>query len=113
MPAHLSLPQRDADQQLGGETRLRKASDAPEIDDRFGLVLIDCQPSLGKLVSNALIAASGVLIVTEPSIDASAGVANIVATIDTARKHFNAGLEMMGVVLNKAPPRSRDFRRPN
>jgi chromosome partitioning protein len=113
IPANLSLAQRDADRQRGGQTRLRKALDAPEIADRFGLVLIDCQPSVGTLVSHALIAASGVLIVTEPSIDASAGVANTMATIDTVRKHFNEGLEIMGVVLNKVPPRSREaeFRR--
>jgi len=112
IPADLSLAQRDADQQLGAEMRLRKALDSPDLADQFKLVLIDCQPSVGKLVSNALIAASGVLIVTEPSIDASAGVANIMATIETVREHFNPGLEVLGVVLNKVPPRSReaDFR---
>ncbi len=34
-------------------------------------------------MSNALIAATGVLIVTEPSIDASAGVANVMDSIET------------------------------
>jgi chromosome partitioning protein len=108
IPANLSLAQRDADQQLGAEMRLRKALDTPELAERFGLVLIDCQPSVGKLVSNALIAATGVLIVTEPSIDASAGVANIMATIDTVREHFNPSLDVVGVVLNKVPARSRE-----
>lgn len=112
VPADLSLAQRDADQQLGAEMRLRKALDSPEIAERFDLVLIDCQPSVGKLVSNALIAASGVLVVTEPSIDASAGVANVMATIDTVREHYNDSLAVLGVVVNKVPPRSReaDFR---
>ncbi|MDN5758890.1 MAG: hypothetical protein L0H59_10200 [Tomitella sp.] len=34
------------------------------------------------------------------------------ATIETVREHYNIGLEMLGVVLNKVPPRSReaDFR---
>ncbi|NKS92687.1 AAA family ATPase [Rhodococcus hoagii] len=107
IPADLSLAQRDADQQLGAEMRLRKALDSPDLSERFGLVLVDCQPSVGKLVSNALIAATGVLIVTEPSIDASAGVANIMDTIETVREHYNPELEVLGVVLNKVPPRSR------
>lgn len=112
IPADLSLAQRDADQQLGAEMRLRKALDSPDLAERFGLVLVDCQPSVGKLVSNALIAATGVLIVTEPSIDASAGVANVMDTIETVREHYNPDLEILGVVLNKVPPRSReaDFR---
>ncbi|NKW53244.1 hypothetical protein GS933_18335 [Rhodococcus hoagii] len=40
-------------------------------------------------MSNALIAATGVLIVTEPSIDASAGVANVMDSIETVREHYN------------------------
>lgn len=108
IPANLSLAQRDADQQLGAEMRLRKALDSPELVERFQLILIDCQPSVGKLVSNALIAATGVLIVTEPSIDASAGVANVMDTIETVREHYNPDLKIIGIVLNKVPPRSRE-----
>ncbi|NKU66383.1 AAA family ATPase [Rhodococcus hoagii] len=104
IPADLSLAQRDADQQLGAEMRLRKALDSPDLSERFGLVLVDCQPSVGKLVSNALIAATGVLIVTEPSIDASAGVANIMDTIETVREHYNPELEVLGVVSTKSLP---------
>lgn len=108
VPANLSLAQRDADQQLGAEMRLRKALDSPDLLAEFDLVLIDCQPSVGKLVSNALIAATGVLIVTEPSIDASYGVSNVLNTIDTVREHYNPDLEVLGIVLNKVPPRSRE-----
>ncbi|MBM4496983.1 AAA family ATPase [Rhodococcus hoagii] len=84
--------------------RLRKALDAPDLAERFGLVLVDCQPSVGKLVSNALIAATGVLIVTEPSIDASAGVANVMDSIETVREHYNPDLEVLGVVLKRSRP---------
>ncbi len=37
--------------------RLRKALDAPDLAE-LSAVLVDCQPSVGKLVSNALIAAT-------------------------------------------------------
>ena len=112
IPATLSLAQRDNDTQLGAEMRLKKALDSPDLDAKFGLVLIDCQPSIGKLVSNALIAASGALIVTEPSIDASSGVANTLTTVETVREHYNQDLSVLGVIVNKVPARSReaDFR---
>lgn len=108
IPATLALAQRDADTQLGAEMRLRKALDTPAVDNSFDLVLIDCQPSIGKLVSNALIAANGVLIVTEPSIDANAGVANTLETVDTVREHYNPDLRVRGVIINKVPPRARE-----
>ncbi|MBM4608570.1 AAA family ATPase [Rhodococcus hoagii] len=112
IPADLSLAQRDADQQLGAEMRLRKALDAPDLAERFGLVLVDCQPSVGKLVSNALIAATGVLIVTEPSIDASAASPTSWTRSRLSASTTTPTSNVLGVVLNKVPPRSReaDFR---
>lgn len=107
IPADLSLAQRDSDQQLGAEMRLRKALDTPDLDT-YELILIDCQPSVGKLVSNALIAATDVLIVTEPSIDSSGGVRNIMASIETVREHYNPELRIAGIILNNVPARGRE-----
>lgn len=103
----LSLAERDGDQALGSEHRLRKALDTDALGS-FELVLIDCQPSVGKLVSNALIASDSVLIVTEPSVSASQGVANVMHTVDTVKELFNPALELLGVILNRVPPRSRE-----
>lgn len=108
VPANLALAQREADTQLGAELRLRKALDSPELTALFDLVLIDCQPSVGKLVSNALIAATGVIIVTEPGIDASTGVARTLETIDRVREFYNPTLAVLGVVVNKVPARGRE-----
>lgn len=108
IPADLSLAARDSDQQLGAELRLRKALDSDELRQRFPLVLIDCQPSIGKLVSNALLAADGALIVTEPSIDASTGVENVLQTISTVQEYYNSSLAVAAVILNKVPARSRE-----
>lgn len=103
----LTLAERDGDSKLGSEHRLKKAF-ATEALDAFHLVLIDCQPSVGKLVQNALIASTGVLVVTEPSVNASQGVANIMSSVATVQELFNPALAIAGVVLNKVPPRSRE-----
>lgn len=112
IPAVLELADRDSDTALGAELRLRKALDSTELREAFDLCLIDCPPSVGRLVSNALIAADKVLIVTEPSFMASQGVAKILDTIETVRENYNPDLATAGVILNRVPARSReaDFR---
>lgn len=108
IPANLELAERDSDTTLGSEQRLRKALDDPDLQNRFQLALIDCPPSVGRLVSNSLIAADLVLIVTEPSYPASQGVANLLDTIATVREHYNPELTVAGVVVNKVPARVRE-----
>lgn len=97
--AELALAARDADQNIGNELRLRKTLDSPEID-RYDLILIDCQPSVGKLVANALAAADAALIVTEPARMALKGVSNVLDTIEQVREYFAPNLETAGIVLN-------------
>lgn len=112
IPSALELAERDSDTTLGSELRLRKALNSDELREQFDLCLIDCPPSVGRLVSNALIAADAVLIVTEPSFMASQGVAKITETIETVRDNYNDALRTAGVVINRVPARSReaDFR---
>ncbi len=108
IPASLELAERDTDTRLGSEHRLAKALDDPELRKGFQLCLVDCPPSLGRLVSNALIAADRLLVVTEPSYPASQGVANIMQTLETIREHYNPRLQLAGVIVNKVPARGRE-----
>lgn len=108
IPADLSLAERESDTALAGELRLRKALDDDELRKRFDLCLIDCPPSVGRLVSNALIASDAVLIVTEPSVMASQGVAKILDTIETIRDNYSPDLVTAGVVINRVPARGRE-----
>jgi len=102
----LSLANRDQDQMVGRETRLRTALEGGT--DRWDAVLIDCPPSLGQLTVNALVAADVALLVTEPRASSVDGLASIVRTIATVRRHFNERLRIAGVVVNKVRPRARD-----
>jgi chromosome partitioning protein len=66
---------------------------------RYDYVLIDCLPSLGLLVINALRAADGVVIPVQADFLAVQGLAQILETISAVRTRLNPGLEIYGVLL--------------
>ncbi|WP_239021861.1 ParA family protein [Nocardioides jishulii] len=70
---------------------------APALD-RYDVILIDCQPSLGLLTVNALTAADGVLIPLECEYFALRGVALLKTTIDKVQERLNPKLEVDGVL---------------
>lgn len=109
IPASLALAERDVDVALGSEFRLRKALDGLE---GFDLVLVDCPPSVGRLVTNGLVAADHVLVVTQPAAPSLMGVANVTSTVNVVAEHYNPGLAVVGIVVNLLPVRQReaDFR---
>lgn len=104
----LDLADFDTVGAIGVEQRLRAALSDPLIADRFDLVLIDCPPSLGKLVSNALVAADAALVATEPSFMASRGVAKVLTAVEAIRRYYNPGLVVAGVLLGRVPARGRE-----
>jgi len=108
IPADLDLADLDAVSGLGVEQRLRAALDSDEIRQRYPLILIDCPPSIGKLVSNALIAADTALVATEPSFMASRGVAKILDAIETITRYYNPSLRVAGVLLGRVPAQGRE-----
>jgi chromosome partitioning protein len=69
-----------------------------KVSDRYDVILIDCQPSLGLLTVNALTAAHGVLIPLECEFFALRGVALLVETIDKVRDRLNPALELDGIL---------------
>ena len=66
--------------------------------EKYDLILIDCQPSLGLLTVNALTAADGVLIPLECEYFALRGVALLKTTIDKVKERLNPKLEIDGVL---------------
>lgn len=104
----LDLADFDTVNGIGVEQRLRSALAHPAVADRFDLVLIDCPPSLGKLVSNALVAANSALVATEPSFMASRGVAKVMTAVEAIQRYYNPGLVVAGVLLGRVPSRGRE-----
>jgi chromosome partitioning protein len=73
----------------------------------YDYILIDCNPSLGLLVINALTAASGVIIPIQTEYLAARGALMILSSIETVRrKKLNPNLEIMGILLTMADTRT-------
>jgi chromosome partitioning protein len=70
---------------------------APALE-HYGVILIDCQPSLGLLTVNALTASDGVIVPLECEYFALRGVALLKTTIDKVRERLNPKLEIDGVL---------------
>lgn len=74
---------------------------------RYDYILIDCNPSLGLLVVNALTAASSVIIPIQAEYLAARGALMILSSIETVRrKKLNPDLEIAGILLTMADTRT-------
>jgi chromosome partitioning protein len=82
---------------LARETRLRRIV-AP-LRDHFDYIFIDCQPSLGLLTLNALVACDAVLIPLHCEYFALEGLADLVGTLKRVRTVLNPALDIDGVLL--------------
>ncbi len=75
--------------------------------DQYDYVLIDCNPSLGLLVVNALTAASSVVIPIQAEYLAARGALMILSSIETVRrKKLNPDLGIAGILLTMADTRT-------
>jgi chromosome partitioning protein len=70
---------------------------APAIE-KYDVILIDCQPSLGLLTVNALTASDSVIVPLECEYFALRGVALLKITIDKVRERLNPKLTIDGVL---------------
>ncbi len=78
-----------------------------DVRDAYDYILIDCSPSLGLLVINALTVADSVLIPIQAEYLAARGALMIMSTIETVRrKKLNANLEIEGILLTMADART-------
>jgi len=66
--------------------------------ERYDVVLIDCQPSLGLLTVNALAASDGVIVPLECEYFALRGVALLKGTIDKVQERLNPKLQIVGLL---------------
>jgi chromosome partitioning protein len=107
IPAHIDL--------VGAELELVNAANRErllkialeKIRDDYDFIIIDCSPSLGLLVLNALTAADSVLIPVQCEYFALEGLGKLLNTIKIAQTHFNPELEIEGVLLTMYDGRLR------
>jgi chromosome partitioning protein len=98
LPSNIDLSAAEVQlvQEVAREQTLQRVL-APAIE-KYDLILIDCQPSLGLLTVNALTASDGVSVPLECEYFALRGVALLKTTIDKVRERLNPKLEIDGVL---------------
>ncbi|MCL2464686.1 MAG: ParA family protein [Micrococcales bacterium] len=72
----------------------------------YGLVVIDCPPSLGGLTRTGLVAADRALVVTEPGLFSVMAVGRALRAIDELRRSVAPALQPLGIVVNRVRARS-------
>lgn len=107
LPACADLTERETDvKRVDAQIRLAKALEG--VTEAFDLVLIDCGPSLGLNTRNGLAAATGALLVVEPTIFGLRGIGPVLDLIDDVWDETNKNLDLAGVILNRVPAVSAD-----
>lgn len=98
LPANIDLSA--AEVQLVGEVARESALARAlrSVEDDYDVILIDCQPSLGLLTVNGLVAAHGVLIPLATEYYAMRGVALLVDTIRKVQDRLNPRLTIDGII---------------
>nr|WP_231704638.1 ParA family protein [Arthrobacter caoxuetaonis] len=74
----------------------------------YGLVLIDCPPSLNGLTRIAWTASNRVLLVAEPGLFSVAGTERTMRALDLFRREFAPNLAPAGIVANRVRPTSNE-----
>jgi chromosome partitioning protein len=89
---------------IAPDTRLRGLFETA--GTRWKVILVDCPPQMGRLVTNALSACGEVLV---PIADAMslAGLSTLVQTVAAVQRHVNAELRIGGFVLTRERERLR------
>ena len=85
---------------MSRETVLRRYVDS--VKREYDYVLLDCRPSLGMLVINALSASDYVLVPVQADYLAAEGMTELVGTVRSVQRQINPRLKIGGVFLTMA-----------
>jgi len=88
--------------------RLRQVLAPLREDAAYAHILLDCPPSLGILMTNALAAADGLIVPVQCEFFALEGITKISSLVERMRQDgINPGLEITGVVMTMFDARTR------
>jgi len=88
-------------------TMIRDALNPVMESGAFDYILVDCPPSLGIVMTSALVACDGVLIPIQAEFLAMDGLALITGSIERIRTSVNPGLELNGIVFTMVNSQAR------
>lgn len=69
------------------------------IGGKYNFIFIDCPPTIGLLLVNALTASNGVIIPLQCEYFALEGLNQLLNTVRLVKKHLNKGLQIDGILL--------------
>jgi chromosome partitioning protein len=90
---------------VGAETILRRQLAA--LEGPWHYILIDCPPTLGILVTNALVAAKEVLVPVECHVMGLGGLARLLQAIEVVKERLNPDIKMAGILACRVDARTR------
>ena len=90
----------------GKEKRLLQRAIAP-LAGMYDYILIDCRPSLGNLMLNALTACNEVYIPVQAEYLALAGLAQLTNTIAIVKRSLNQDIKITGVIITRYKARTK------
>ena len=77
-----------------------------DIRDSFDYIIIDCPPSLGVIITNALTASNSIIIPVQCEFFALEGMAQLLAIVRKAQANWNPTLDIEGVLLTMLDSRT-------
>jgi chromosome partitioning protein len=99
VPSNLDLAGAEIEL-AGAMARERRLAEALEpVAGDYGLVFLDCPPSLGLLTINALAAAADLLVPVQCEYYALEGLGQLLATAERVRRSLNPDLRVAGFVI--------------
>nr|WP_231707405.1 ParA family protein [Arthrobacter sp. zg-Y919] len=91
-----------------GKRDLRRLTSLLSRVTGYGLVLIDCPPSLNGLTRMAWTASNRVLLVAEPGLFSVAGTERTMRALELFREEFAPNLAPAGIIANRVRPSSNE-----
>jgi chromosome partitioning protein len=82
--------------EIGGQQFLKRTLNS--LKDRYDVILIDCQPTMGQLTINALVAADEVIVPLQCEYFALHGFIELKGNLDKVRNFLNPDLKLIGIL---------------
>jgi chromosome partitioning protein len=82
--------------EIGGQQFLKRTLNT--LKDRYDVILIDCQPTMGQLTINALVAADEVIVPLQCEYFALHGFIELKGNLDKVKNFLNPDLKLIGIL---------------
>lgn len=109
MPASIKLEKLAENMKKTSEKELQLYNKLEDIRNDYDFILLDCPPSLGLIIDNALFASDSIIIPVECeyfAYDALTQMVNKINEVQNRKKEYNLNLVIEGVLLTKLDNRN-------